>query len=386
VFKSGDFMKKLTFLASLFLLTSCDALTGEKPKPSVSPTPVAIESPNPTSASGSIGSEPPGPTTSGIPAPSQMPANSASTGTASAPAAGTGIVPGNDLANSPSIPKENIAPVIVQNSPLTQGTDKKSAKNIALPSDTMPRDQNQQIKQSGSNGDQGNRPGAKENSKDVKNREFKNGKGSKPVGEAAMDYSGSSLGSNLVTSKPPASPQTIADGSIGVAKVGATLAELKKSLKNSARFETQTDFAPGLNAIAVKQQGKVQFYIPYAKGKKIADTDQVRWLITENPIYKTAEGISTGMTIKKATAVYGNAQLAFSPQSQVAEEIVRFSNQPGELRFFTSGSESKGRAGIYDKKKIADQGLVTTEKYSASGKIKRIIVTCSEAVCPATQP
>ena len=229
------------------------------------------------------------------------------------------------------------------------------------------------------NGDPGN---TKENSKNPKAKNSKGLPGTRGVNEP-LDPSSGAVNPNIAPAKKPVSPQTIAEGGIGAAKVGMTLGELKKSLKSSARFETQTDFAPGFNALAVKQQGKVQFYIPYPKSQKATDNDQVRFLVTDNPLYKTAEGVSPGMSIKKASAIYGGAQLAFNPKAKV-EEIVAFANQPGDLRFFSSGGESSGRAGIYAKKN-PEQNPVT-DKFGESGKIKRITVVCPESVCAVAQP
>jgi hypothetical protein len=206
----------------------------------------------------------------------------------------------------------------------------------------------------------------------------KNGKGAKGP-DPSLDPS-----LTAINPKKSASSQTISDGGIGVAKVGMTLAELKKNLKNSAQFETQTDFTPGYNALAVKQQGKVQFYIPYPKKQKVSDKNQIKILVTDNPIYKTAEGIAPGMSIKKVTEVYGDAQLGYDPKAS-SEEIALFVRQPGELRFFTGGSERNGRAGIYPAKQSKEQQGFVTNKYGNSGRIKRITVICPESVCASEQ-
>jgi hypothetical protein len=371
-------MKKLILLATLFLLTSCDAITGAKSTPSASPTPLANESsdPNAPIASGTPGAETPGPTTNGSPAPSQMPTNSVTVGNSVLPpTAPSTSVAGNVPINSA------INPAPAGGVPSsTAGTELvRAGAKPARPSTGSP-DQNSVA---ALNSDPGSLSGgAKENSKDPK---AKNGKGTK-VAKGVDESLNLSLGNanpNAAPTKKVVAPQTIADGGIGVAKVGMTLAELKKSLKNFARFETQTDFAPGYSALAVKQQGKVQFYIPYPKNKKVAENDQIKILITDNPRYKTAEGVSPGMSIKKAAAIYGGAQLAFNPKAKI-EEIVAFADQPGDLRFFTSGTESNGRAGIYSKKS-PEQSLVT-DKFGESGKIKRITVVCSESVCPSERP
>jgi hypothetical protein len=225
------------------------------------------------------------------------------------------------------------------------------------------------------NGDPG---GLKGNSKDP---EVKTGKGGKVANES-LDPS--AINPNTSSPTKSVSTQMIAEGGIGAAKVGMTLAELKKTLKNSARFETQTDFTPGFDALAIKQKGKVQFYIPYPKKKKVNDNDQINILVTDNPTYKTAEGISPGMSIKKATEVYGDARFGYNPKTSL-EEVVIFTGQPRELLFFSGGTERNGRAGIYPSKQQGNEQGFITNKYGNSGRIKRIAV-CPDSVCAPSQP
>jgi hypothetical protein len=376
VFKYGDFMKKLILLATLFLLTSCDTLTGAKPKPSTTPTPLANESsdPNAPIASGALGTpgaETPGPTSSGSPVPSQMPTNPTAAGNpATPPVPPTTIVAGNaPLSNGGNPPP---APGVATSN--TGAETKQPVKVIGSKSANASPDQNSLV----FNGDPG---GVKENSKDPK---VKMGKGGK-VADESLDPSASYNNPTASNPQKSVSPQIITDGGIGAAKVGMTLAELKKTLKNSARFETQTDFTPGYNALAIRQKGKVQFYIPYPKKKKVNDNDKINILVTDNPIYKTAEGISPGMSIKKATEVYGDARLGYNPKTSL-EEIVMFTRQPGELLFFSGGTERNGRAGIYPSKQQSNEQGFVTNKYGNNGRIKRITVVCPDSICAPSQP
>lgn len=332
-------MKRLILLAALFSLTSCDALTGAKPNPSTTPTPLVSESvdPNAPITSGVTGAETPGPTSSGSPSPSQMPTSPAIANN-SAPAVPT--TGGQPNLGTNQLP---LGPITAPNA----GVITKPAKTtVASP------DQSSITPFISAN--------PSSNSKN-------------------LTVKGGTTGTSEPTLKTPASA-TISDGSIGVARVGMTLAELKKNLKSSTRFETRTDFIPGFNALAVKQQGKVQFYIPYPKQQKIADGDQIKLLVTDNPAYKTVAGISPGMSIKKAAEVYGGAQLQNDPK---IGELAKFADpSAGDLLFFTSASESNGRAGVYPVKQKKDQQTPTTDKYVSSGRIKRIAIVCSETVCP----
>ncbi len=323
-------MKKLILLVTVCLLTSCDAFSESKVKPS--PSTVSSATPIP------VESETPGPTSSGTPTPSQMPSVVAVNPTTPAVAS----------SNPTNSSLSQLTPPTVTYSTAPSQSPKASGQNLPSPSKVVPSPSNPLIS------------GNKENGQETNSRVIKN---------------------NILNQKP-VSPLTIADGGIGAVKVGMTLGDLKKNLKNKATFENKSDFATGYNALAVVQQGKVQFYIPYQKKKKIADTDQVRYLVTENPVYKTAEGVSPGMTIKQATAAYGNAKLALNRQMQ-AEELVMFASQPADLRFFSGSTGSKNRAGIYPKSKSEN---LETEKYSDSGRIKRIAVICQESVCGTDQP
>jgi hypothetical protein len=291
----------------------------------------------------------------------------------------TGGLAGNLTNQQPSSVANNTASKDATNS----GKASSSKKKMPAPSDVLsPSIGNPDL---GLAFDAVQNGSAKENSKGTKTKDLKNNKAAKSnkgVDESANSPN-SSVDQKIVSTKKLLSPQAIADGGIGAAKVGITLAELKKTLKHSARFETQTDFIPGYNALAVKQQGKVQFYVPYPKNRKLVDTDQIKILVTDNPIYKTAEGVSPGMTIKKAAAIYGNAQLAFDAKAKI-EEYVTFANQPQDLYFFTGSSDRNGRAGIYPKKS-PQQGFVT-DKFGDSGRIKRITVICPKSICTSDQP
>jgi hypothetical protein len=258
-------MKKLILLATVCFLTSCDAFSESKVKPS--PSNVSSAAPIP------VESETPGPTSSGTPTPSQMPS------VASVNPTTTPIVGSNPTNSSLS----QLNPPTVTYSTAPSQSSKASGQKLPSPSKVVPSPSVPLISS-----------GNKENGKETK--------------------SSNGVVENSILSQKPLSPLTISDGGIGAIKVGMTLGDLKKNLKNKATFENKSDFATGYNALAVVQQGKVQFYIPYQKKKKIADTDQVRYLVTENPVYKTAEGVSPGMTIKQATAAYGNAKLALNRQ------------------------------------------------------------------------
>jgi hypothetical protein len=171
----------------------------------------------------------------------------------------------------------------------------------------------------------------------------------------------------------------ISPDGIGVARVGMTLGDLKKAVDKDTTFEVVSDFAVDFNAIAVKQQGKVQYYIPYERTQSFGDGDRIRYLVTDNPGFKTAQGVSPGMTIKQVAQIYGSAKLSMN-RSAESREIVRFAQQPQEIVFYGARSEQQDLAGIYPE---SNEEVLETDRYVDRAKIGRITITCREAVCGA---
>lgn len=169
-------------------------------------------------------------------------------------------------------------------------------------------------------------------------------------------------------------PNRITAESIGLARVGITYGDLKKSLQGST-FETVPQFASNYAAIAVKQRGQVQFYIPYPQNNPLADGDPVRYLVTDNPSYKTDRGVSSGMTIQQAARIYGPAKLSLT-RAVGSSEMIQFTSQPGEIIF--NAARSRGLAGKYPE---SNEEIVATEKYDTKAKIGRITVVCRAEIC-----
>jgi hypothetical protein len=165
--------------------------------------------------------------------------------------------------------------------------------------------------------------------------------------------------------------------SIGIAKIGMTFGELKKSLANGITLEVKDNFAAEFSAIAVKKQGKVQFYIPYTSKNKLGDEDPINYLVTDNPNYKTEQGVRPGMTIKQAARIYGPAKLILS-RDNASKEIIRFAKQPADLTFYGVRSGDQNLAGIYPE---SNDAVLETDRYSDQAKIGEIIVACQPENC-----
>ena len=173
-----------------------------------------------------------------------------------------------------------------------------------------------------------------------------------------------------VAQKTPAASLTISERGIGAAKLGMTFGELKKALGSTAQFK-ESSFFDGLDAVAVSQSGKVQYWIIYPGRTKLKDADVIEDLMTDNPNYKTVEGVGPGMTLKQAEAIYGKATLGYNTDYE-SEEVLVFANQPNNKKIrFAPKAEGRRYAGVYG----ASQGIVReTNKYQPNAVIRSVSV------------
>jgi hypothetical protein len=176
----------------------------------------------------------------------------------------------------------------------------------------------------------------------------------------------------------PGQPNVITTDSIGKARIGMTFGELKKTLGKGTTFEVTNNFAVDFSAIAVKKQGQVQFYIPYEQSTKLTDDSQIQYLVTDNPSYKTEQGVSPGMTIKQASQIYGAARLRLN-REQESKEVVSFAQQPAQITFYGVLPGGKDFAGVYPDSN--EPAALETDKYNDRAQIGKIIVACRPGVC-----
>ncbi len=140
---------------------------------------------------------------------------------------------------------------------------------------------------------------------------------------------------------------TITEEGIGPARLGMTLRELKQSLPE-ATFQIETHFLVDIDAIAVRINNQVQFYILYFSSDPLTDADPIQLLLTDNPKFRTPEGVGPETTIQKATAIYGQATLNYHTSNE-SREYVQFANLPYSNLSFRSDQWSGEQvfAGIY---------------------------------------
>ncbi|XZN90291.1 MAG: hypothetical protein ACM65M_22075 [Microcoleus sp.] len=162
----------------------------------------------------------------------------------------------------------------------------------------------------------------------------------------------------------------ISDRAMGAAQVGMTFGQLKKTLGATAQFKVESPFMVDFDAVALSQSGKVQYRIIYAAGTKLKDTDVIELLMTDNPNYKTAQGVGPGMTLKQAEAIYGKATLSYNVDNEMRENVV-FAKQPTNKIMFVPKAEGKQFAGVYG---AGQGGFYQTKKYQSNAVIKSVMV------------
>ena len=182
-----------------------------------------------------------------------------------------------------------------------------------------------------------------------------------PVASPAASQNSSSASKNL----------TISAQGIGPAKLGMTFGQLKQVLGPDTKFKIESPFMVDFDAIALSQSGKVQYYILYPAGTKLADSDLIEMLLTDNPNFRTAKGVGAGTPLEQAEAVYGDATLSYNTSNE-SREYVKFVNQPAHNLLFRSFVPNQQLAGIYSSP--LDE-YNETKKFHKSAKIESILVS-----------
>jgi hypothetical protein len=199
------------------------------------------------------------------------------------------------------------------------------------------------------------------------------------------------------SSSPPSSPadspspsptaateSTLISGKgIGAAQLGITLGALKQALGTEATFTVKSPFIVDFDAIAVQKDGKVQYYILYLADQSFSDQDVIQGLFTDNPKFRTAEGIGAGSTLQAAEQAYGNATLAYNTDNE-AREYARFDRQPAPNLSFGTGTGNVQSAGIYP---AAAGGYNETQEFKPDATIKSVLLVClAEECAPSDSP
>lgn len=175
--------------------------------------------------------------------------------------------------------------------------------------------------------------------------------------------------------------QQITPVGIGTAKIGMSLKELKEQTGRGFEFPIKPSFIEGFDAIAVTKAGKVQYYIPYPTGTQFTDADRIKHLMTDNPNYRTEQGVGPGTSIKQAASVYGGATLSLSKENE-SREFINFSEHPNGIAFRPKPVGKQAFAGNYPE---SNDEYLKTQKYDGRAAIGQITVSCAEEQCEQEQ-
>lgn len=182
---------------------------------------------------------------------------------------------------------------------------------------------------------------------------------------------------NATNSPNAANSTLISSTGIGAAQLGMTLGALKDTLGSDAEFTVESPFIVDFDAIAVHKDGKVLYYILYLAGANFGDEDVIQGLLTENPQFKTAEGVGAGTTLADAEAAYGKATLSYNTQNE-SREYARFEKQPANNLSFATGNGNQNLAGIYS----SPTGEYNeTKEYRPDATIQSVLVVCLNETC-----
>ena len=196
--------------------------------------------------------------------------------------------------------------------------------------------------------------------------------------------------SQPVATKAVSSERLISTMGIGRAKLGMTLKELRKIADENTQFQIIPSFIENVDAIAVSQEGVVQYYILYdiegdVRSNSVISLEDriITTLMTNNDNYQTEYGVKVGTSIAEAEDIYGNAVLAYNIGGRSGEEYITFGTEnPDNIKFkasyFKLISDGLGYSGIYPEYPGVSY---TTDKYRADAAIAAIEVSCNSDEC-----
>jgi hypothetical protein len=170
------------------------------------------------------------------------------------------------------------------------------------------------------------------------------------------------------------SERQITATSIGTAKVGMTLGELKKKLGAGFQYRVKNNFIDNFDALAVVKNGAVQYYLPYPASTKLTDADRIQHITTDNPSYRTEQGVGPGTPIGQASSVYGTPTFSFSRDDRTGE-FVNFTQNPSGIAFRPKASRNRTFAGEYPE---SNEEYLKTDKYDPKAAIGQISISCGD--------
>ncbi|MGJ3247999.1 MAG: hypothetical protein ACFE0I_18195 [Elainellaceae cyanobacterium] len=164
---------------------------------------------------------------------------------------------------------------------------------------------------------------------------------------------------------------------IGDAKLGMTFETLKQTLGSEVEFTEETSLMSDFDAIAVRNDGVVQYYILHLAGEPFTEEDVIQGLMTDNPSFMTAEEVGAGTPIKNAEESYGKATLSYHTRNE-SREYVRFENHPANNVSFQAGNGEQDPTGIYS---APSSEYNETPDFADSASIQSVLVVCLVEDC-----
>ncbi len=182
--------------------------------------------------------------------------------------------------------------------------------------------------------------------------------------------------------------ELITSDSIGLARLGMTIGELKAKLGNDFKYKIVDEaddkefmdcYNPDRRAIAVIQAQKIQFYIIYNLSvEKLQDRNKIDELCTNNIKYQTKEGVGPGTSMVVAQKIFGKATLKYGHEAEY-DQRAYFSKLPKSYKYlyFRAKVKSGWKAGIYEKDKSTEYPIfksiiIKPNAYISSISIKKV--------------
>ena len=162
---------------------------------------------------------------------------------------------------------------------------------------------------------------------------------------------------------------------IGEAKLGMKFGELKKQLSEKAQLSDSQPFMVDFSAIAVSKEGEVHYYILHPASEPFTDESTIELVLTDNPKFRTAEGIAPGMAVSQGELVYGEAKLAYNTEGE-SREYIYFAKSPAEnMSFRSNGNTEKlsSFAGVYTSS--SGESYYETKEFRDDATINSIMVS-----------
>lgn len=184
----------------------------------------------------------------------------------------------------------------------------------------------------------------------------------------------------LAEPEPAVSPECLIskDGIAGIHPGDTRRTLLEKLAKLDDHLTTRDieTYMVDFSAIAVMRYREVLFHAVFFYGEHKEAGSKIEFLETENPRFRTAEGVGPGMLVSTAAERYGEVTLGYNTENE-SRESVTFSGDkapPSNIMFRPAVPSLKGGfAGIYDGG--ANGSYFTTKKYHPYAYLWRIGVS-----------